>query len=401
MRLFTAFSMLCLAVILASCSQQQNDVRQLPSSAQLPSNAQRSPHTRFTQLYEFDGTIGAGPLANLVEFRGLLYGTTYTGAGCCGGVFSIHPSDDVTKVVYGFTHVPDGAYPSAGLTVLNDRLYGTTTAGGAHSHHGTVFSVDPATGAEHVLHSFSGADGSRPESELIAENGLLYGTTLAGGAHNLGTVFDVDPATGAEHVLHSFSGAADGMYPKAGLVFAKGLLYGTTHEGGDCCGTIFELNPSTKVERVVFKFDGSVNGGYPRAAMIAINGRLYGTTERGGGAAGSPLGNVFEFDPSTGAERTIFNFDHATGTNPYAGLTFMGGKLFGTTYRGGDLSACGQQGCGTVFELSLDGAARVLVRFSGANGQHPESGLVALNGRLYGTTVNGGTGAGTVFEVLP
>ncbi|HTA38559.1 MAG TPA: choice-of-anchor tandem repeat GloVer-containing protein, partial [Candidatus Acidoferrales bacterium] len=58
-------------------------------------------------------------------------------------------------------------------------------------------------------------------------------------------------------------------------------------------------------------------------------------------------------------------------------------------------------GCGSVFELSLDGAYRTLVTFSGSNGQGPEAGLIALNGKLYGTTTSGGTGAGVVFEVLP
>ena len=36
----------------------------------------------------------------------------------------------------------DGRYPYAGLTNVNDTLYGTTTAGGAHNA-GTVFSLSP------------------------------------------------------------------------------------------------------------------------------------------------------------------------------------------------------------------------------------------------------------------
>jgi uncharacterized repeat protein (TIGR03803 family) len=52
-----------------------------------------------------------------------------------------------------------------------------------------VFSLDPSTGVETVLHSFDGSDGDSPSGNLTAVNGRFYGTTIYGGAANNGTVF--------------------------------------------------------------------------------------------------------------------------------------------------------------------------------------------------------------------
>jgi uncharacterized repeat protein (TIGR03803 family) len=61
-------------------------------------------------------------------------------------------------------------------------------------------------------------------------------------------------------------------------------------------------------------------------------------------------------------------------------------------------------GCGTVFELSPQAGGAWLETqlyvFKGENGQAPEAGLTTdARGNLYGTTVLGGNGAGTVFRL--
>lgn len=79
------------------------------------------------------------------------------------------------------------------------------------------------------------------------------------------------------------------------------------------------------------------------------------------------------------------------------------GNLYGTTFIGGDGSGSGcVGGCGTVFELSPNGAGgwtetilhNFCENYSGVNcpdGQAPQAGLVLdAAGNLYGTTVNGG-----------
>src|SRR5438876_7055330 len=84
-----------------------------------------------------------------------------------------------------------------------------------------------AIAKEKILHSFgSGKDGVVPYAGLIDVNGMLYGTTASGGAHcqsngGCGTVFAVDPHTGAETVLYSFCSqkkCTDGQLPQASLI---------------------------------------------------------------------------------------------------------------------------------------------------------------------------------------
>src|SRR5438309_214274 len=63
---------------------------------------------------------------------------------------------------------------------------------------------------ETILYSFCSqrncTDGKWPRAGLIGVNGMLYGTTSEGGTLGGGTVFAIDPNTGAETYLHSFCG---------------------------------------------------------------------------------------------------------------------------------------------------------------------------------------------------
>jgi uncharacterized repeat protein (TIGR03803 family) len=301
---------------------------------------------------------GQSPVARLIHVKGILYGTTYYGGGqaCeygCGTVFSLDLGTGSETVLHSFCrklNCSDGAYPSSGLKDVNGRLYGTTYRGGTGGR-GTVFSIDPGTGKEKVLYSFcvqqNCTDGSDPQADLIdANGGILYGTTVSGGAYGYGTVFSVDPSTGAEKVLHSFRGA-DGQYPEAGLLDVHGTLYGTTLRGGAerCCGTVFSLDPGTGTEKVLYSFAGGMDGSQPMASLIDVNGTLYGTTFVG---AGSQWGTVFSVDPGTGAESVLHSFcgDCTDGNRPSAGLIALNGKLYGETGRGG--INCN---CGTLFVL--------------------------------------------------
>jgi len=119
----------------------------------------------------------------------------------------------------------------------------------------------------------------------------LYGVTLFGGALGYGTVFVLDPNTGAAQLLHSFRGPKhlDGAYPYAGLIDMKETLYGTTSQGGssDCfdqgCGTVFALDPGTGAEKVVYSFqDNGSDGQEPAGNLVDITGTLYGTSSQGG-----------------------------------------------------------------------------------------------------------------------
>jgi uncharacterized repeat protein (TIGR03803 family) len=315
---------------------------------------------------------------------------------------SLAPHVHGDHVVYGFLGGTDGVIPQAALLAQNGDLYGTTVEGGTAGL-GTVFKVSPS-GSESVLYSFQGAvDGAYPATSLIALNGTLYGTTSGGSTPSNGTVFKIDPS-GNLSTIYTFTGAPDGSTP-VGLIAVNGALYGTTESGGaNGVGTVFKVTTSGS-ESVLYSFKGAPDGGNPTAALVAVGGALYGTTFEGGADAG--FGTVFKVSTS-GKERVIYAFqpNGTDGENPNASVIELNGKLYGTTQNGGT------SGHGTVFEVSKSGKEHVLHSFAGGlDGATPLGALVAVNGALYGPTAFGGvyggacqqdpSGCGTIFKITP
>ncbi|HEX3664028.1 MAG TPA: choice-of-anchor tandem repeat GloVer-containing protein [Rhizomicrobium sp.] len=197
-------------------------------------------------------TDGMYPTDSLIALKGKLYGTTGSGGSTNNGgtVFSIDLKTGAESVVYSFCQqCSDASGPDGNLLNVNGILYGTTYNGGTGTCDcGAVFSVEPVTGTEKVLYSFQGGtDGGNPAAGLIELKGKLYGTTLYGGEDQscpgCGTVFSVDPATGSENVVHAF-GTPDGIEPFVGLTRVKNELYGATVSGGSySSGTVYQVKP--------------------------------------------------------------------------------------------------------------------------------------------------------------
>jgi uncharacterized repeat protein (TIGR03803 family) len=120
------------------------------------------------------------------------------------------------------------------------------------------------------------------------------------------------------------------------------------------------------------------------------------------------------------AQKFVYeNFDFADGGNPSVGPLVQGlnGYLYGTTYHGGAISNCTflGVGCGVVFQLTPAGELSAIYSFcSQANctdGVEPAEGVIlAADGNLYGTTIEGGANgtssfiaapAGTLFRITP
>src|SRR5262249_11531484 len=143
---------------------------------------------------------------------------------------------------------------------------------------GVVFAVDPKTGVESGPYAFCSqtacADGALPNARLINVKCTLYGTTYFGGTHNCpdrppgcGTLYALDPKTGADRVLHSFGDSTDGYNPGVSLVNMKGTLYGTTMVGGSQnAGMAFGYDLSKGTERSIWSFCGS-NCGLPSSLI--------------------------------------------------------------------------------------------------------------------------------------
>jgi uncharacterized repeat protein (TIGR03803 family) len=211
-------------------------------------------------LHAFGGSPdGANPRSTLIDVKGTLYGTTPSGGVYNDGtVFSFDLATGEEKIVYSFCseqNCTDGETPLAGVTNVKGNLYGTTYLGGAFGH-GMVFALDADTGTEMVLFSFSCGSrkcrgGSQPYGGLIDVSGILYGTTQYGGNtgcrnFGCGIVFSLDPNTATEQVLHGFcpklNCSEDGYWPGSDLLAVKNKLYGTTFFGGaNDVGVVFEV----------------------------------------------------------------------------------------------------------------------------------------------------------------
>jgi uncharacterized repeat protein (TIGR03803 family) len=365
-----------------------------------------STQVQETVMYNF-GAQNAGrfPEGNLTALNGSYYGATIDGGNLYGTIYAA--SSTGVKVLYAFKGSPDGALPAAGVTAVNGMLYGTTTEGGYcndgfinGSHcYGTVFQLSPS-GEEKVLFKFNGTDGGGPHAQLVYANGALFGTT----ANGRGTVFEVTLA-GAHRTLHSFMGGTDGENPYGSLLFSGGEIYGTTALGGGTgcggsgCGSVFAINATTGQERVVYAFQGGSDGAAPVAGLTAYAGKLYGTTYRGGNAGcltlsaalvvGVGCGTVYSISPS-GAEQVVYRF---------GGLLGVGGDGTNpatelTMFENGLYGTTEYGGSylqGTVFAVNWAGNEAIMHSFAALNdGQLPLSPLLGANGTLMGATSHGG-----------
>jgi len=373
-----------------------------------------------------DGYIPYGSL--VADGLGNLYGTTYYGgANNLGSVFELTNNKGTWSetVLYSFTgyNNGDGQNPFSGLVFDKaGNLYGTTVYGGA-SNQGSVFELSNSGGTwkETVLHSFddiSGDDGYYSYSTLTFDAaGNLYGTTQAGGKFGGGTIFQLKASKGkyTYKVIHGFATSSSAAYyPYAGVVVGKnGYLYGTTYYGGVVwnAGAVYQLRQVSGVWifSVIYNFLGDSLGQYTESGLaVDAAGNLYGTTYQGGNFN---LGSVFELTPGAKnkwTQKVIYSFKgyaSKDGAYPYyAGVTLDAqGNVYGTTYQGGS-SAPNNLNYGTVYKLTK-GTFKESVLWSfgtTGDGYYPYHGVILLNGKLYGTTNNGGVkGGGVVFEVTP
>lgn len=204
-----------------------------------------------------------------------------------------------------------------------------------------------------------------------------------------------------ETVLRSFQASPDGGGPLASLIKVDGTLYGTTYGGGPTgLGTVFEIT-AAGVETVLYNFKGGADGSRPEGKLVNEKGTLYGVTTTGGTgtACGSQgCGTVFSLSPG-GAETVLYSFQGGSDGSSPESLRRVGNKFFGTTYNGGPGNCFG--GCGTVFSVTKAGVESVVYSFQGgSDGRWPYAGLIDVGGTLYGTTWLGGASTfGTVFSV--
>jgi uncharacterized repeat protein (TIGR03803 family) len=345
--------------------------------------------------------------------------------------------------LYTFPNRAKGIVPYAPVTVLADgALAGTAYYGGNNGCQGletpggcgTVFELTKRTDGSwkdtklHVFEPKTG-DGASPVARVITDAaGNLYGTTQSGGAcavqkRGCGVVFKLTPPSHGgtnwhETVLYRFAGGADGDDPEASLVLdSAGNLYGTTAGGGaNHTGIVFRLSPGQDgaYTETVLASLGAKTGNSYAPLLIGNDGALYGTTS----SVFNSTAEIFKVAPPTGGGTSwtltpIYSLPATNTLNYLSGLVAdANGNLYGTNGYAGNYDTCfePQFGCGLVYRLqppaigSTSWTETDLYVFSGAGrtSSNPFGGvLVGADGTLTGTTLNGGVGAGTMFQLKP
>ncbi len=138
----------------------------------------------------YDGGSSGGGTVFAVKTDGTDFTTLHTftvASPCCGFLGSTGATNS------------DGAGPQAGLILSGNTLYGTASGGGS-SGNGTVFAVNTDGTEFRNLHSFTAtdpntsftnSDGAYPTAGLILSGNTLYGTAYGGGTNGYGTVFSI------------------------------------------------------------------------------------------------------------------------------------------------------------------------------------------------------------------
>ncbi|MEI8045677.1 MAG: choice-of-anchor tandem repeat GloVer-containing protein, partial [Verrucomicrobiota bacterium] len=257
------------------------------------------------------------------------------------------------------------------------------------------------------------SDGIHPEAGLTLSSNRLYGAMSAGGLAGSGTIFAVNTDGSGFTNLHSFGNLAvgwntneDGATPRRRLVLGGDELYGTAIFGGTedmGSGTVFKLRTDGSGFRTLHSFSFAATNGHTPNGLTLSGNTLYGTTQYG---SSNYNGSVFRINTDGSGFACIYSFSagaynpgdwsylNMDGAYPEAAPVAADGLLYGTTTQGG-------KGAGTVFKLNPDGTGfTVLHSFTNGDGSAPRGELLRSGSALYGTTyAGGGGGSGTVFRL--
>ena len=221
--------------------------------------------------------------------------------------------------------------------------------------------------------------------------GLVGGYPQANQSSN-GYLFSTDSSGLNFQVKYDFPVTTFGSNPQnVELAAYNGKLYGTTYLGGvNNAGTIFEYDPATNIYLKKYDF-AFTQGGSPRGSLLLYNGKFYGLASQYG-ANGN--GCIFEWDPTTNIYTKKFDFTGNSGAYPGRGaqnsLRLLNGKMYGTTQQGG------VNGLGVVFEWDpVTNIYRDLYDGINTTGFEFYNNVTVYNNKIYcmshqGAATNGG-----------
>ncbi|MEL6673908.1 MAG: choice-of-anchor tandem repeat GloVer-containing protein [Bacteroidota bacterium] len=352
----------------------------------------------FSFLINF-GDVGLkSPWGGLLVDNGILYGTTFRDDGFLkeGVLYGYAINSDTVAILHTFGQDQSGGKsPFGGLTLVGDRLYGSTKDGGTGSF-GTLFSFDLGTGTHQKLLDFSHApDGAIPVGTLVeTPDGLLYGMAQLGGPQGYGGIFSFDQHTSDLTLRAAFSEETGRIRDESLVLGQDGWLYGVQQLGGvNNWGVIIRFDPATDSLEVLHKFQGSPDGLTPMSNLVQhADGNFYGMTNSGGD---SSLGTIFRWDPVQQSYGKVFSMGASMGGNTAGGLVAaQDGKLYGSTSFGG------QNGFGSLFSFNPVDSSFTPLYFFESSLQFAIKGTMieAQPGILTGLSFNAGSfGRGTLY----
>lgn len=311
-----------------------------------------------------------------------------------GSIFSVNGDGSGYSIRYSCTTAGGSQPLGAFIRATNGKYYATAFWDGS-SANGTLFTFNTKGNTFTNLYNFDNTNGAHPGANLteFPGSGKLYGVSQAGGANGYGVIFSFDTLTSTYTKLHDFDLTNGGLSEHCTLILYNGKFYGLASSGGNNSrGVIFSFDPVTNTYAKLYSFSDAV-GSYPLGGLIlGSNNTFYGMTGNGGA---NSKGTIFSFNPSGNVFNVLYNFDGINGAKPHGTpIQATNGKLYGTTYDGGT------KNFGVLFSFDpLTSTYTKLIDFDGTKGSKPESGVIqASDGRLYGMTHYGGSSnSGTLF----
>ncbi|WP_462250967.1 choice-of-anchor tandem repeat GloVer-containing protein [Ferruginibacter sp.] len=368
----------------------------------------------YTKKYDFTGAGGSSPQNSLRLLNNKMYGTSASGGTSNVGV--VFEWDPVTNVYTKLVDMNGSGAGSNGwtfysnVTTYNNKLYCTTQQGGANNF-GTLLMIDPLLpygSNTTIVKNFDGTSGGAANNnEMIVYNNKLYGCLNGGGANSQGTLFELNPVGNVFTKLVDFNYTVTGGGPLGKLVQNGSKFLALCGTGGvNGTGTVYEwdpANPTTVVKKYDFlsnNYDNSIN---PGSTLTLFNTKFYAVSFNGGY---TNQGNLFEYDyvANTVTKKKTFNAAE-NGRIPLGKPVLLNGKIYGICYQGPQEVFGTPYGCLWEFDPSTSVYSRKFLfdyPNSAANGRAPVSAPIAYNGKLYGTTNNGGiSDIGILYEYDP
>lgn len=373
-----------------------------------------------------ESNTGAFPYGELLlASNGKFYGKTYQGGLNNKGVlFEYDPTLNalIKRLDFDDFNVAGSSIVSL-IQINNEKIYGSTNLGGSNNK-GVIFEFDLTSNLISKVIDLTDS----PSGRLINSNGFLY--SVARGATLGGVIIEIDiqnsivtekvnfdsysltvgSSLSKDLLFYAVSEGAFGLFgftPPNGITEFGDLntypigepirhtnekVYGLAEEG------LFEFSSQSNSTIYELPFSYPNSGGEPRGSLTQhSNGNFYGVTQRLGE---NNLGVIFEFNPDSNSYKKLTDFNgRLNGAVPYSDLAVAkNGKLYGTTFNGGIYNE------GVIFEVDphSNNLVSKIVDLEDAIAGRPSQGLfVHSNGKLYGVGDYGVSGYGAIFEFDP